>query len=66
MTTSQQITHPIVDGLDFLISHFKDGFPRNISTKATKNVQIKVYNKEEALAWFRAADYLDCKINAYP
>ena len=66
MTTSQQTTHPIVDGLDFLVSHFNEGFPRKISTKATKNVQIKVDNKEEALAWFRAADYLDCKMNAYP
>jgi hypothetical protein len=57
----------ISDGLDFILSHFKEGyFPRTISTKATEGRQVVVYSKQEALAWFKAANYQDCKINAYP
>jgi hypothetical protein len=54
------------EGLDFILSHFKEGFPRTISTKVSEGRQIPVSNKEEALAWFKAANWLDCKINAYP
>src|SRR4051812_38662657 len=63
--TSHQITM-IDDGLDFILNHFKEGFPRTISTKTTENRQVVVYSKEEALARFKAANYLDCKISAYP
>jgi hypothetical protein len=57
----------ISDGLDFILSHFKESaFPRTISTKATQGKQIVVYSKQEALAWFKAANCQDCKINAYP
>jgi hypothetical protein len=57
----------VSDGLDFILSHFKeDYFPRTISTKTTEGKQIVVYSKEEALARFKAASYQDCKINAYP
>lgn len=54
-------------GLDFILSHFNErAFPRKISTRATNNGQRLVLNKEHALAWFKAANFLDCKINAYP
>jgi hypothetical protein len=57
----------IEDGLDFILGHFQDClFPRTISTKTTEGRQVPVYNKEEALARFKQADYLDCKISAYP
>jgi hypothetical protein len=59
----------IEEGLDFILSHFSTQlqlFPRTISTKTTEGSQIVVYNKEEALARFKAANYLDCKIAAYP
>jgi hypothetical protein len=53
-------------GLDFIQSHFQGAlYPRTISTRLTKGAQITVQSKEEALAKFKAADYLDCKINAY-
>jgi len=53
--------------LDFIIGHFEGPiWPRTISTKATENHQILVYSKEEALRWYKAANFLDCKINAYP
>jgi hypothetical protein len=56
----------VKEGLDFILTHFKEGFPRTISTKITEGRQVVVYNKDEALAMFKAANYLDCKINAYP
>ena len=48
---------PIVvkDGLDFILSHFMEGFPRTISTKTTEGRQIVVYSKEEALARFKSS-----------
>jgi len=53
-------------GFDFILTHFQEGFPRTISTKTTEGRQVVVYNKDEALAMFKAANYLDCRINAYP
>ena len=40
-------------------------FPRKISTKTTEGRQILVNDKQEALARFKQANYLDCRINAY-
>jgi hypothetical protein len=51
----------VEEGLDFILSHFKEGFPRTISTKTIEGRQIVVYNKDEALARFKAANYLDCR-----
>jgi hypothetical protein len=57
----------IEEGLDyFILSHFQEPlWPRTISTKSTEGRQIIVYSKEEALSYFKAANYLDCKISAY-
>lgn len=53
--------------LEFILGHFEEPvWPRTISTHATKGAQILVYNKEEALAWYKQANLLDCRINAYP
>lgn len=53
-------------GLDFILTHFSAfEFPRTISTKTTQGRQILVNNKTEALARFKQANYLDCRINAY-
>jgi hypothetical protein len=48
------------------LSHFQVSFPRTISTRLTNGAQITVHSKEEALERFKAANFLDCKINAYP
>ena len=51
---------------DFILSHFEGPiWPRTIYTK-TLGIQKLVYSKEEALARFKQANYLDCRINAYP
>jgi len=53
-------------GLDFLLGHSKEPvWPRKISSKTTKDRQVLVHTKDEALARFKQANYLDCKINAY-
>jgi hypothetical protein len=55
------------EGLDFIISHLQEPmWPRTISTKATYGRQVTVNSREEALAYFKAANHLDCRINAYP
>ena len=65
---NQQLPLSVVnEGLDFILTHFEvPRWPRRISTKLTEGRQILAYNKEEALAPFRQANYVDCRINAYP
>ena len=56
----------VQEGLDFILSHMRDSaWPRTISTKTTENRQTLVKNKEEALARFEQADFLDCRLSAY-
>jgi hypothetical protein len=64
---NQQLPLSIVnEGLDYILTHFEvPRWPRRISTKLTEGRQILVHNKEEALARFRQANYVDCRINAY-
>ena len=57
------------ESLDFILRHFESEYfiwPRTISTKTTRGRQILVYNKEEAFARFKQANFLDCRISAYP
>lgn len=57
----------IESGLDFILSHFPNQrYPRTISTKKTQNSQVKVYSKEDVLIYFKQANFIDCRINAYP
>lgn len=63
----QDLDQKIVKGTDFILTHFKGSlFPRTISTKTTDNKQILIYSKEEAIARFKQANFLDCRINAFP
>jgi hypothetical protein len=61
--------HPkllLEEGLDFILSHFEEPIlPRTISTRTTEARQVLVYNREEALARFKQANFLDCRISAY-
>jgi hypothetical protein len=57
----------VEEGLEFILSHLKESFwPRTISTKTTEGRQVPVYSKQEALAWYKAANFIDCRISAYP
>ena len=52
--------------VDFILSHSEPPiFPRTIMTAAT-GVQVTVYSKEQILAYCKAANYRDCRINAFP
>ena len=68
---SNTLEDKVSNGLDFLIGHFEgfeEGFiwPRTVSTKATRGAQVLVYSREQALQRFKEANYLDCRISAYP
>ena len=41
-------------------------WPRTISTKTTEGRQIIAHSKEETLARFKQANFMDCRISAYP
>ena len=65
--TYYELAQPVTDGLDHILSILSEPmWPRTISTKTTMGRQIIIYSKQEALAWYKAANYLDCRINAYP
>jgi hypothetical protein len=52
--------------LDFILKHLNVPlFPRTIMTKAL-GYQKEVFNKHELLAYFKASDFKDYRINAYP
>ena len=57
----------IIEGIDFILNHFEEPlFPRTISTFATNNAQITIYDRQHIFEYFKVANYLDCRINAYP
>jgi Primase X len=56
----------IKENLDLILSHLSNPlFPRTIMTRALGH-QRKVFNADEALTHFKASNYVDCRINAYP
>jgi hypothetical protein len=56
----------VQDGLDFILNHLQQPlFPRKIMTKQL-GYQVEIFNKEEALEYFKESNYEDCRINAYP
>jgi hypothetical protein len=56
----------ILYGFDFILSHFQEPiFPRKIMTKEL-SYQVEVFNREEALEYFKSSNHEDCRINAYP
>jgi Primase X len=64
--TSNHSSTTITEGLDFILSHFEQPlWPRTIFTH-TLGRQLLVYNTQEALARFKQANFIDCRINAYP
>ena len=62
--TNRTIDHK--QALEFILTHFDAmDFPRRISTRTTEDRQILVNDKPQALARFKQANYLDCRISAY-
>ncbi len=53
-------------GLDFILNHFQEPtFPRKIMTLDLGH-QVEIFNKQEALGYFKSSRYEDCRVNAYP
>jgi hypothetical protein len=64
-----QTEQRVIEGLDFILWHYEPPhWPRTISTTGSTEGwrHALVFNKEEALARFRAANFLSCRISAYP
>ena len=56
----------IEDGINFILSHLQEPiFPRKIMPKDL-GYQVEVFNREEAVGYFKSSRYEDCRINAYP
>src|SRR5918994_569858 len=69
ISSSQETTTTIIveRGLDYILSHFQEPlWPRTISTKTTEGRQVLIDSREEAIARFKRANFLDCRISAYP
>ena len=67
MQTSATDFPSIFYGVNFLLQHLaKPDFPRTIATKRTDGKQIIVGSKEEAIAFYKEANYMDCRLAAYP
>ena len=59
----------LAEGLGYILNHFKGQrqlFPRTISTRATQGRQILIDSPEEALDRYEDANFMDCRISAYP
>lgn len=62
-----ELEKQIDSGLDLIISLLTEPiWPRTISTKTTEGRQVKVSSKQQAMAWYKAANFRDCRISAYP
>jgi len=59
----------VSEGIDMLLRLFEKAgqrpFPRKIMT-AKSNGQITVHSKDQMLQKFEEADFIDCRVNAYP
>jgi hypothetical protein len=64
--TSKQFEMEVKEGLIFILNHLDDLWPRMVSTYTTRGGQRLVNKFAEAMAWFKAANFLDCRISAYP
>ena len=56
----------IKENIDFILVHFSNPlFPRTIMTRALGH-QKEVMDEQDALMLFKASNFEDCRINAYP
>jgi hypothetical protein len=62
---SKQLEMEVREGLLFILTHLDDLWPKTVSTYATKGAHRQVKDFEEAMAWFKASNFLDCCISAY-
>lgn len=57
----------IFEGISFLLSHLpRPDFPRTIATLLTEGKQRVMPNIEQAMEYYKQANYMDCRLAAYP
>jgi hypothetical protein len=62
---SEQTLAEVKENVSFILGHFNEPiFPRRIFTPSTK--QIVVDNIIDILVYFRKANFIDCRVSAYP
>jgi hypothetical protein len=64
----QRITK-VKEGIRFILTHFKGRqqlFPRKMSTSLSQGRQFTIYNEEQFLNECIKANFIDCRLNAYP
>jgi hypothetical protein len=62
-------TQRVKAGIIFILSHFEGRqplFPRKMSTSLSNGRQFIVYNQKQILTECVKANFIDCRINAYP
>ena len=68
-TSAPRLKMQVSEGIDMLLHLFEKAgqrpFPRKIMT-AKSNGQITVHSKEQMLQKFEEANFIDCRVNAYP
>ena len=59
----------VKEGIRFILTHFEGRqqlFPRKMSTSLSQGRQFTVYNEEQILNECIKANFIDCRLNAYP
>ena len=59
----------IKEDIQFILTHFEGRqplFPRKMSTSLSQGKQFTIYNEEEILNECIKANFIDCRLNAYP
>jgi hypothetical protein len=60
----------VTEGIEFLLSHFKAAhqqlFPRKMSTAFSEGRQFVIWNENQIMQECEKANYVDCRLNAYP
>src|SRR5690349_10915145 len=63
----EEIEQRRIENLDFILNHLSGPlFPRRINTAETKGDQFTVYDKNQMIKAYTKADWIDCRVSAYP
>ena len=69
ISSTEERIYELKEGIDFILSYFEGRqqlFPRKISTAFSNGRQFTVYSREQILEECIKANFLNCRINAYP
>ena len=67
--TKEQRIFKVKEGSRFILTHFEGRqslFPRKMSTYLSQGRQFTVYNEDQIISECIKANFMDCRLNAYP